>query len=104
MENSAYIKDNEKFAQEFERYESIVSYFEENPDRVKINTDYLGEDSAMVRQNKTYLVAVKNEIFNHVGGKSPNSDKSMELYKRLESILKESEPKSGTDTGTGVSI
>jgi hypothetical protein len=104
MENSDYIKNKEKLAQDMERYETIVNYFEENPDRVKINTDYLWEDSAMVRQNKTYLTYLMNEIFNNIEVKSPIFNKYLELNKRLESILKESESKSGTNTGTGVSI
>jgi hypothetical protein len=51
MENSSYIKDKGKYAQDLERYRIIVDYFKDNPDRMtKKNTNYLNNLSDLLRK------------------------------------------------------
>jgi len=76
MENSSYIKDRAKYAQDLERYKSVVDRALENSDEISTNKAYLN-----------YLTDIKSELYKHIKEKSPLGELSNELYNKLHPLL-----------------
>jgi len=73
MENSPYIKDRAKYAQDLERYKLIVDYVLENPNETNANRDS--------------LTCLRDELYKHIKEKSLLGDISNELYNKLNPFL-----------------
>ena len=99
------MKNTEKNAQDLERYEIIVNYFNGDPDRIPNNKMYLNE---VMYSLKDCLNKIKAEDENKdIQEKIHSNALVKKLYTEIKALLspnKDSKINSGTGTGAGVFI